>query len=267
MINPIQTAVVVAQDGANHGVFVLLEGPGGAGQGVAGPIGVQVGTSGPRDAVRIKADALPTRGTRGVVLFPRGDVRNGVWLCAFGATLNDASPFVAANPNDDYEALWSGTWRIDLEDGTHATVLPDGTSFVIGPAAPTVPIVVRHVVDPIQDPPRVPVPFAQAQRVASTPSPFPAWLSHATGACADVSAEGDITASAASGRTFTAQANGGSVVIDPSGDVTASAAAGAVLTCQANSGIIVIDASGNITLTGAGGAVVQLRGADVNLNP
>lgn len=154
---------------------------------------MQVGTSGPRDAVRIKADALPTRGTRGVVLFPRGDVRNGIWLCAFGATLNDASPFVAANPNDDYEALWSGTWRLDAEDGTHVTVLPDGSTLVIGPAAPAVPVPVRHVVDTSQSPPRIAVPFSQAERVPTAPAPFPFSYSRTDGLSIAADAAGNLT--------------------------------------------------------------------------
>ncbi len=208
MINPIQTGIVTAVDGKNHGVYVLLEGPGGAAQGIGGPMSVQVGTFGPRDAVRIKADPLPSRGTRGVILFPRSDIRNGIWLCSIQATLNDASPFGPGFTQGAYEAQYSGLWRLDDETGQTSCVWPDGSSLVVSQSG-AVPEVTRHIVD-TTDPlgPKVAQVFAQSSRVPNPPSPFQFVYRHPSGAQVSVDAAGAVTVQAAAGQDFNIVQNG-----------------------------------------------------------
>ena len=58
---------VVSQDGANHRVNVIMEGVAG---GSMATLSVDVGTDGPRDGLRIEQPPLPTKGTRGLILFP-----------------------------------------------------------------------------------------------------------------------------------------------------------------------------------------------------
>ena len=85
----VATGMVTSQDGDRYRVYVMLDG---AALGQMPALGVCVGTHGPRDGVRVKAAPLPTKGTRGVILFPRGDIRNGVWVCSVEGPENDALP-------------------------------------------------------------------------------------------------------------------------------------------------------------------------------
>ena len=208
MISPIQTGMVIAQDGTNHGVMVLLEGPGGAAQGIGGPLSVQVGTHGPRDAMRIQADPLPSVGTRGLIMFPRSDIRNGVWVCSLSATLNSASPFTPGFTSGKYEAQYSGLWRLDDEAGQTTTVWPDGSSLVVS-ASGAVPSVTRYIVDPTNAVnPKVAQSFAQSTRVKSAPSAYTAVYTHASGAKLTISPAGAITANVAAGQLFNFEQGG-----------------------------------------------------------
>jgi hypothetical protein len=182
---PSALATVLGQDGDAYRVVVVLEGFAG-GQGPTVPVTVL--THGPRDALRIKQPPLPTKGTRGLVLFPRGDPRNGVWIGAVDGPMNDASATQVGMENIDYESHFSGYWRMLDESGNLTVTWPDGSNVSVGspPAAAT-----RHVVTAGQQ--RQQVSFAQADRVKSAPGAMPMVLRHASGAQVQVAANGDVS--------------------------------------------------------------------------
>lgn len=212
---PLAIATVVSQDGDSYGVNVILDGTM-AGQMPSLP--VSVGTHGPRDALRGQWPGLPTKGTRGLVVFPRGDVRNGIWICAVAGPFNDSSAHVPGAENIHYEARYSGYWNWQDEQGQEATVWPDGTQMLIGPAA--VPTVTRHTVNAQQV--RQATPFGQNERVPAAPGAFPLTLNHPTGAQASLTVSGAWRLLAANGQTATVEANGATIVIQADGKITAT---------------------------------------------
>jgi hypothetical protein len=204
---------VTAQDGDRYRVFVVLEGP----MGGAGPtVPVTVGTHGPRDSLRIEQPPLPTRGTRGLVVFPRGDWRNAVWVCSIEGPEQDAVASSAAQQNVAYASRWSGYAHMQDEGGNQVSIWPDGSTMTVGAApAPT-----RHVVASGQQRAVQPFPTGSRTKVAASPKPFA--LAHASGAEVQVTAAGAVSASAAPGQGVTLVANGGTVEIDASGKVLVS---------------------------------------------
>lgn len=246
---PWAPAWVTAQDPDNEAVFVSLDGPyGGQGPTVA----VQVGGHGPRDGVTGHYPALPTQGTHGLVAFPRGDYRNGVWICSISTQLTDASAHAPGNGAADYAAHYGGGWSWRGQDGTVVEALPDGTIVQLGPVLPAP---TRHTIDGSQV--RQRTAFAPAQRVPQAPSAFPLTISHPTGASGLLTASGAWQLSAAPGQTVVIKANGASVTIDASGNlqivgITSIAMTGNV----AVSGTII--ATGNITAGASGVGAVEL---------
>lgn len=194
-------AWVVSQDSDNEAVFVSLGGP----LGGAGPtLSCQVLTHGPRDGVVGRFPALPTQGTHGLVCFPSGDSRNGVWLGAISTQLTDASAHAPGNGAADYAAHYGGGWSWRGQAGEITEALPDGTVVQLGPAAPTL---TRHTVDGQSM--RQRTPFTASQRVLQTPTPFPVTLTHPTGASASLSASGSWSVVAAPGQTVSLSVSGG----------------------------------------------------------
>lgn len=198
-IPPLGFATVIAQVpvGFANGpsLQVLLDGPFAGG----GVLTVDVGSPGPRDQMRGHYGPLPTPGTRGVVAFPRGDMRVGVWLCAV------SGPSMSANPrqpgvvsSDSYTAYWSGLWHYRNENGREQTVWPDGTAFLVGFDSPSPPG--RWTIGADQKPQYVG--FSQAQRVADPPGAFQLRIVGAAGWLVDLRADGDVVLTCAGGASI-----------------------------------------------------------------
>ena len=175
---------VTSVDAANYRVNVILDGfATGSGPGLP----VDVGTLGPRDGARVTHGPLPTVGTRGLLLFPRGDPRNGVWVCSVAGPINSA---IATRPGQSqvhYTADWSGYWHMRDNGGNEVFTWPDGSSLTLGAApAPTRTVVGANQTPTVQA-------FSQAQRVASPPSAFPFSLKMASGLVISGDASGDLT--------------------------------------------------------------------------
>ena len=69
-------AQVTAQDPDNGALTVIFR------SGQLPGLPVKYGYQGPADALRISQPPLPGRGTWGLVAFPNGDIRNGIWICS-----------------------------------------------------------------------------------------------------------------------------------------------------------------------------------------
>ena len=212
MMEHLSTAVVVGQDPDNYGVLVALTGKYG-GQGPA--LSVQVGTHGPRDAVRGHFPELPLPGTHGVVAFPRKDLRNGIWLVSYSPNIVDASTLTPGQGGVAYAAHYGGGYSWRGADGTTQEGYPDGTTVTVGPSTPSL---TRHTVNGKQQ--RVRSPYGMAQRVPAGGAAAPVTISHSSGASASISATGAVNVKAANGQTLVIQANGCTMTIDTSGNLT-----------------------------------------------
>lgn len=170
------------------GVYVMY--PTGQGSGVL----VQMGLHGSADTLRVSQKALPSEGTVGLVAFPYGDSRNGIWLCSVYTQGNTA--LVNSSPDVDYEAHPSGAWSLTDQAGNSTFALPDG-SFVQFGNAGVKPELTRNVVNASQH--IVPMPFPDNTRQASSPTPFPVTLSLASGTTISVDISGNATINLAAG--------------------------------------------------------------------
>ena len=192
---PVAHAVVVSQDPANYSISVMVLGAFG---GQMPSLPVKVGTHGPRDGVRGNFPELPQVGNTGIVVFPRSDIRNGVWISTFEPALPDASPYQDGMTGVTYSARYSGAWDYHGPDGTTAAVLPDGTSFLAGAALPTP---TRHTLDGEQK--RQATEFTMAQRRPAGAAALPLALQHASGASAALDAAGTMNLVLPAGQTMT----------------------------------------------------------------
>lgn len=219
-VPPLTFGVVVETDPDNYRIGVSLQGF--AGGQIPGPIPVLVGTQGARDAVLGRFPELPRIGTHGVVAFPRGDLRNGTWICAISPALNDASSLSPGTSGLEWHSYFGGGafWR--GEDGTTWQQWPDGTTVLVGASAPSP---TRHTVGEGQTRERTSFPLAE--RVAFPVNAFQLLFQHPSGAEARVDTNGAVFLSAAAGQTATFTANATTIVIDASGDVNVTAASGA----------------------------------------
>lgn len=188
----IATATVISQDPDNYALNVSLHGY--FGTQMPG-VSVQVLTHGPRDGVRGNFPELPLPGQLGVICFPRGDSRSGIWVGAISPALNDASTLAPGLGTAQFAAHFGGGVSSRSRDGSLYEELPDGTTILIGHA----PTLTRHTVGSDQE--RSRTPFTRAERVSDPPTPFPVVLTHPTGATATLSAAGDWTLTSAPGGT------------------------------------------------------------------
>ena len=243
---PWSVGTVTSQDGDRYAVNVLLDG--GAMGGQIGAVPCDVLTSGPRDALRINQTPLPTKGTRVLVAFPRGDHRNGVVVGSIANPQNDASAFSPGKENMHYQADWSGFWSIHDEAGHLAAVYPDGSHILVGYSG--IPVTTRHTVDSSQK--RQRTPFTQTQRVPNPPSgSFPFTYKQPTGASVKVDASGAISVVAAAGQPLSLSVSGGgSVVLTSGGGVIITAANGQNIDLKVDSGakVNLADASKKLVL-------------------
>lgn len=162
---------------------------------------------GPFDGLRINQNPLPGRGTMGVVLFPYGDIRNGVWLGAISQNFVDAVTSDDGSYFDDYEAHWSGFWKLLQQTGELSTVFPDGTSILVGNTA--VPATYHHTVNTKNQQERVAL--TQSERVPKPPTAFPMAINHVSGTIVQIAANGDVSINAGSASVTI---SGGTINLD-----------------------------------------------------
>lgn len=201
---PLTFATVLTQVPQRHRLTVLVDGAP-----MAGGIEVDVGTPGPRDGVRGTFGPLPTPGTRGLIAFGRGDLRNGVWVCSVSGALTDTnhgSP--GAGAGDASHSAPSGMWHYRAATGQEAHVFPDGSFVLVGYTVP--PTVTRHTLDANGQ--QGTQPFAQSQRVKTAPTSFPLTVKTAIGSSAVLAADGSVVVTSSGGASVTLAVDGSAVV-------------------------------------------------------
>lgn len=231
-------AVVTSIDSDNYALNVMILGFGG---GQMPSLSVRVASHGPRDGVRGHFPELPQVGNWGIVVFPRGDIRNGVWMGTFEPSSLDASPNQAGKVSPSYHAHYSGGWSIHQPDGKQAMVLADGTSLRAGADLPQP---TRHTLDGDQK--RQTTPFTHAERVPQPPGAFPLILTHQSGATVVLDAGGGGEVHSASGQGLTLISNGATITATGGGDVTMTCAGGGQITISGTT----ITITGQLHVTG-----------------
>lgn len=243
---------VTAPDPDNYGVFVILDGP----FGQSGPtISVEIGTHGPRDAVRGHYPELPLPGQRGLIMFPRHDLRNAIWVCSVRSALNDSNPLTANSLPQHTELAYGGGvfWR--GPDGSEFSQYPDGSTLQIGPSAPKL---TRHTIGSGQA--RSATPFPLAQRAPSGVASFGLLFTQAgTGASLQLTASGGWIITAAPGQNILFQVSGGASTTLTSSQIEMVASTNVSMATPTLAVSGQIEATGNITAdSGAGGGSVTL---------
>lgn len=159
---------------------------------------VQVLTEGPADAQRVQQEPLPRPGTWGIIGFPNGDSRNGVWLGSYYANQEQAYT-IPDDPHFRYFSHWSGHYETLDKDGNSVTYHPDGTYVAVG-SMTALPSTNRQTVDATQT--QQSVPFPASDRIPNPPSPFYVTIAHASGATLQITPAGQINVIAAPGQTI-----------------------------------------------------------------
>lgn len=185
-------AQVISQDPKTGGLNVVFP----SGQVSAYP--VKFGYHGPADGVRINHPAMPGRGTWGVVVFPGGDLRAGVWIASIYTQMIDART-TDTDAFTEYNSHQSGFYEIMDGQGNHSQVYPDGTQITIG-SSPTPPTTYRHTVDARQYP--VLQAFPDAERVPNPPAPFIIHIKTASGVDMEIDGSGNTSINVKNGQAL-----------------------------------------------------------------
>ena len=202
---------------------------------------VSAGLNGSADALRVSQKALPTEGTWGIVVWPYGDSRGGVWICS--VYTQGYSAIVNTNADIDYEAHPSGAWDYLDQNGNYTFALPDG-SFVQFGNGGAKPELTRQVVDSTQH--IVTIPYPDSTRQATAPPPFPMTLSLASGTAVFVDAAGNVTMQIAGNATIQVE---GTTNITSVGNATIQVDGATNITSVGNA-TIQVDGATNITSAG-----------------
>lgn len=155
---------------------------------------VRIGHNGAADALRIDQDPMPGIGTWGIIAFPSGDERNGIWLCSVLPSKMSARNYngTAIDPFMKYQAHWSGFWSLMDGSGNTALQWPEGSWFSFSSGA-TLPTVYRTVVQNNQ---AKQIAYTMSDRVSGSPSPFQAAFHQAgSGLTATVDPSGSVVIS------------------------------------------------------------------------
>lgn len=171
-------------------------------------------------ALQTRQKPLPQLGSWGIVLFPRGDLRNGIWLGSYYAskldalTLTGPSGAAPTDPFIDYEAHYSGAWRLLDGLGNVAQQFADGSwmTFASGVGLPTT---YRHTVSAGQEQQAIPFPFSE--RAPNAPGAFNFEFQHKSGTQVSVDSSGNVAVSGAAGATLTLRFRNISFTLGPSG--------------------------------------------------
>lgn len=159
---------------------------------------VKVLHRGAADFMRIDQDPLPTRGTWGLVAFPEGDVRNGIWLGSYYPAKANAVTSPPGDPTVRYHAHYSGDWDYLDGAGVEAHQWADGSYFVAGSGA--LPTAYRQTVDENQTVSRLA--YARSARIPSPPSAFPFTYVHESGTSISVDVSGNVTVALAASKVL-----------------------------------------------------------------
>ena len=221
------------------------------------------------DARRVSQRPLPQIGTWGLVVFPYGDIRNGVWIGSYYPSQMDAltttlaSGHAPSDPFIDYEASFSGDWWLMDGIGNRAHQYADSSYFVAsgssGIAFPSLPTLYRHVVDATQKQNTIAYPYSD--RVTNPPvsgRPFFYGFKHHSGTLVSMDSSGSTVVSGASGATFKDTFGGTVFTIDVSGNTTVSGSPKANLVFNFGNTTLTVDSSGNITFALAGGDLFNI---------
>lgn len=243
----ISIAIVLNHDADGGGMQVALRT-----SGDSPSLPVRMMRHGPSDGLRISQRPMPSPGSWGLVSFPYGDPRNGIWLGSFSPNFIDAITSNSDNfdPYLDYESHFSGFWKLLDGKGNASTSYPDGSYFVQNEAG-ALADTFRHMVDENQK--RQRIPFTTADRISEVPSPRVSRFHHASGTDMAIDATGDVTVTAANGKTITVQANGATLKLDATGVITLSSSSAVNITSQTNIGIAAPEVTAN-----SGGISLQL---------
>jgi hypothetical protein len=204
---------------------------------------------GPADGVRVTHPAMPGRFTEGLVVFPAGDNRNGIWLGSIYSSQMDA---LTTDTDEflEYSSHWSGAYEMLDGQGRWTKSFPDGTYIQVSDGTAKPPTY-RHTVDAQQN--QQLTPFTDQQRVPSPPSARHIFIKHASGTTQHTDPQGNLTVTGAEGATCTLAFGGATVIIDKDGNISASAASGQQVILNANGGSVQIDQHGAINVNAAGG--------------
>lgn len=207
------------------------------------------------DGLRVSQRPLPMPFTTGIVLFPNGDYRNGVWLGSYYANQHDALMGDENDPHVDLYSHWSGYWRLLDKGGTLAQQWPDATYFVAG-SGNILPMIFRHIVDGSQKQQRVESTFDD--RVKQKQKPFYYNFNHAAGTSFVVDPSGAFTATGGASAHWSMLFGGTTLSLDVSGNLSTFGASGAALDMEFNGGKVQVDAAGNVTLIVPGGKKITM---------
>lgn len=180
-------AQVISQNPDLYSVNVSLSQN--AGEGPA--LEVKVLCPGACDGLRINQPPLPTPGTLGIVAALDGDSRSMVWLGALPLNSNDAITTITGNKNIDFHGHYSGFYSLLDDTGNTTMWWPDGSSIVIGATSGT-PSGHRVSSTGQASGTRQVVALGPAQRVTSTPGPFPFLYTSPAGASFSIDSSGNI---------------------------------------------------------------------------
>jgi len=208
-------AQVYSVDPNKRLLYVLLPSSQGLG------IPVEMGYEGPADALRLRQTPMPTKGTWGLVAFPHGDSRNGVWLRSIYTSKENA--VLPGDANADYDSHWSGAWSLMTGDGQVYKSFPDGTFITLADET-TLPALTRNTVDQTQT--QQAVPYPQTDRLASAPPARPLHVHHSSGTDLLVDKTGNTTITIAAGASVSVSCGGTTVTISPQGGITVVLASG-----------------------------------------
>lgn len=244
----ITVGMVVGHDPDGGGVMIALKS---SGQIPGDPIKVLY--NGPADALRIHQQPLPARNTFGIICFPYGDMRNGVWLGAFYPSNLDAITSTGSGQGTssavdafiDYMAHFSGFWQLLDGSGNQATQWPDG-SFLTMSAASGLPQTYRHTVENNE---RVKIPYLLSDRIAAPVDPFTLQFKHISGTAVTINDAGTLSVSGVSGSE---------VIVNADGDMIINIKDGRTFKVNCNGADLEIDAGGNININADNGGEVNI---------
>ena len=168
------------------------------------------------DALRVRMRPLPTIGTWGLIFFPDGDIRSGVWGMAIEPGLLDALHYTGAvtDPYNDYDSHYSGYWFLRDGLGNFAEQHPDG-SYFIAASGTALPTIYRHIVDSNQIQQKVA--FTRSDRIPHPPSPYYYLFHHQTGTQISCDVSGNVSVSGNATATLSIAFNWGTLAINSSG--------------------------------------------------
>lgn len=188
-------AWVTGRDASKRTLYVRLSST----QGTGIPVGI--GYHGPADDLRVDQKPLPRIGTMGLVAFPYGDARNGIWIQSIYGAGN-----AATMPNGDgrLRTEWTGEVEYMSDSGDYYHRFPDGSYFTLGTDT-SVPDITRRIVNSSQTYEDVTAP--DSVRRSGTVDPKPFQFVHSSGVTVLV-ADDSVTVTLKDGSKFVVGSDG-----------------------------------------------------------